>query len=408
MRRARLDTRQIVAALVATYVLAAAFTHPLLPGSDGIAATGRGLRSVIYLREGALALIFAAGLVQATARGLWHVHLFALYAGFLLVLAVIEATVPVVFGVRSVVTIGAALVLPFMVQTNPLILRHAARALKVVIASYVVLALVQLATLPPFYGATFLGPRVFAASSSPLHLAFTAGAASVFFATQSRSGGGWVLACLFLALASGGRAGMLIALVGVSALFAGHLRSTLPARVIGFQLLAVLLVVAAFVVSMPELSGRSGTAGGPLEDARLRAWSIALSDWSRGSVGELLFGSGLGVGSNASAAFVESFTYTDSTLVFLILSYGLLGAMLVMGSMVWTLVRLCSPFALIAWAITALTQLVFELHPVSLIPLLCLKPSLVSARLDPAGRGARRGSGRFALSVGRRRQASMR
>jgi hypothetical protein len=149
---------------------------------------------------------------------------------------------------------------------------------------------------------------------------------------------------------------------------------------VGYSLLAGLLVLLAFLVSSPEISGRAGTANGPLQDGRFNAWVYALGEWSHSSLFEILFGSGIGVGSNASSTYVLDFIHTDSGFVFLILSYGLVGLIYTGALVLYFLGRNTSIYVVLAWLLTGATQLVFELHPISVILPLCVNPALLRNR----------------------------
>ncbi len=370
--------KTILGVLTLSYLVVATLTHPLLPSSTDFLAQDRAIRLMIGLREALLVALFGMAAFVTLGRRMVPLYAFILYAAVLMTRDALVGDVPVVIAIRALIMVTLPILLMRTMERAPELLGAVSAGLKIAISLAAGIALFQLFAIPGYYGTTFLGPRVFGAMASPLHLSYTAGIAAIFFATRrpgSGSGAGsvfWVLVCFGLCLLSGGRAGILISLVALMALLANQFEATKHIRAIGALVAGVLLVAAAFVVSNPVISGRAGTSGGPLEDGRFNVWASALGTWQNGSIWEILFGSGVGEGSNAMAAYVSDFYFTDSAFVFLLLSFGICGLVYMTGLTLWTMMRLSSGPVIVAWFIAAATQLYYELQPFTVILALCL------------------------------------
>lgn len=354
------------------YLFAAAFTHPWLPGYP-LTGTGRAVSAVIYLRELLILTIVAICMLHIIhKRNAVIVYIFIIYSIIMTIITAIFTDLPISIALRSILMITVSIVVPLAILNGSEIKNYVGTPLKIIILLYLIICFIQLSYIPPYYGATFLGSRVFAAAASPLNLSYTAGASAIFFATQREPSKFWVYACCVLTVVSGGRTGMMIALLAVCALVVHRFKADLPSKILGLIALLVIIVVASLIVSSPEISGREGTAGGPLQDQRFDVWWRAIYPWLNGTWYEFLFGLGVGLGSNASIGASINFSYTDSTFVYLLISYGLLGFTLTLTLIILSFGSNLSIFALLALALTATTQLIFELQPAFIILILSL------------------------------------
>ncbi len=363
---------QILGWLLALYLLASVFTHPALIVTYGnYLPEARRIGAILILREVCFILmtlicflmIMADGSVQRSTK--WGCLLLLGYGLFLAVRTVILGDDWLLLaGLRSLLSIFAAGVIPFILIKEPKLIDRMVVVLKWIILIQLALCIFQAATLPTYFGRTFLGPRTFGTMPQPIHLSIVAGSAVVVFACQ-RTSLVWVLAGLMVALLTGGRAGMILAMVGLSVIAMRYISLAGYRRYLAIILAPLLLFGGQFIVSHPLISGRSGTVGGVLSDARWTVWGRALDTYSNSDLATILLGQGLGTGSNSLA--VQTGLYTDATPVFIILSFGLLGFLLIFTAlaMIWS-GRASQP-GIIALILVGLTQLIFELHPVPII-----------------------------------------
>lgn len=369
--------KKVLSLLIFLYPIVASFTHPLLPGS-GLLAGDRVFKSAIIFREFILTGMFASLLIVTLSRSLIYIYVFFVWCVLLMLLGVASTDIPLMVQIRITILIGVFLLLPFAVKRAPSLLSPAHLSLKIIIITSFILSLIQIGFIPAVYGSTFLGPRVFAGMASPLHLSYAAGASALFFATRRQVNFFWIALCLCLCLMTGGRAGILIGFVAFGTWVGKHFVAKNTTKLAVVASFAILLVALSFAVSNPAISGREDTSGGPLEDGRFEVWVIALRDWLDGDILEVLFGSGLGSGSNALSAYVDNFAFTDSTFVFSLLSFGFAGTIYLAGLIYFNFATMYSVPVFIAWVVAALTQQTFELQPFIIILALCLEPATIA------------------------------
>jgi hypothetical protein len=356
------------------YLLAASFTHPWLPGYPLLGAE-RALSFVIYLRELMLIVLVVLSIISIrNKKNTIILYIFILYSIIISTITAATTSLSIIISIRSIITISAVIVIPIAARKSPGMVEVSCMALKIIIPIYLIISIIQIFMIPPYYGETFFGPRVFSSTASPLNLSYIAGASAILFATQREPRKFWVYACCALTVISGGRTGMMISLIALCALAGRRFKADLLSKILGMIILLAITVFASLIVSSPEISGRAGTAGGPLQDARFGVWWEAIYPWLDGSWREFLFGLGIGLGSNASRATAVNFSYTDSAFVYLLISYGLVGFTLISVSIMLAIVSNLSIFAVLAFLLTAATQLIFELQPTFIILILSLQP----------------------------------
>jgi hypothetical protein len=229
--------------------------------------------------------------------------------------------------VAFVLVVGALRCYPWEAATT--ILRQIAAACVPLLLAEVVLAVHQLASSPPFFGATAFGTRPWGTFSAPNNLAVALlGLLLLFVVTRIRWWWAWSAICMVSISVTGTRT----ALVGMFILFAPlvthRLRNGLMLIPAGLLLGPLLL----YIVSSEEVSGRQIEG-----ENRFGNWAEILGDLS---YVELLVGRALGVGTNAAfLADRERFDVpvSDSQLIAQITSLGLVGlvAMLLAAVRLW-------------------------------------------------------------------------
>lgn len=249
------------------------------------------------------------------------------------------------------------------------------QAIKAVILLELFIAIFQLFQIDNYFGRTFLGPRIFGSVARPLHLSILAGTAAVFLTSQrTRFIFFWLSACAFLALASGGRAGMLLVAIAIGDIFFRRVKKNIVNLYL-MLILGVIFITAAYIVSSNSLvSGRSGTVANLAKEARWETWGIALSQLFDGpdSISKILFGVGVGSGSNSFVAVSEyggRAVISDSTIIFLVLSFGGIAGISLMLSYAFIALNegRIYPTAVLAWFFLGLSQITFEVHPSGLL-----------------------------------------
>lgn len=199
------------------------------------------------------------------------------------------------------------------------------------------LALAQAAAAPPLFGVSlFGGGRPFGTFVSPNLFGAAMATCTLFFALDSRQPiRRWSYAATFLALLSGSRTALLSSLL---VLFFRLYSAVRPRDRWALAMPAPLLGLAMLVLaSSPQLSGREDADLG--NEGRVVLWQRLLGENIHGPL-ELLFGWGLGLGSNTinvvfgNDYFPGQFD-SDSLYLFLLNGFGLLGLLAYLLA-VWT------------------------------------------------------------------------
>jgi hypothetical protein len=206
------------------------------------------------------------------------------------------------------------------------VLTRLAAYLRIYIIVQLACAVAQSLWAPPLHGVSmFGGGRAFGTFVSPNLYGVAMAALALLYAMSNLPGRGrWILLCFLATLLSGSRTAILLA--GLVFAFNLYQRCRAQDRPL-LLLLAPLLALGGLLLASTEaISGRSIQ----LEDeGRLRIWTEVVAGGIH-NVSDLLFGWGLGLGSNTvnllfgKNHFPGQFD-SDSLYLFLLNSYGLVG-----------------------------------------------------------------------------------
>lgn len=292
-----------------------------------------------YAREGAtlLALLFTAVLViRRRDLPTWRIPV----ALFIFLMYIVGQTFRVLLfgenpvqsaaaGLRPTYTLLLALLLSLLgVRDLRRIFHTLTRWLIPFVAIQLVIVAGQLLSAPPIFGTTFAGPRPWGTFSSPNNLALCmVGILVMARLINSQHVRLFILICLPVVAVSGSRTALLASFI----VLAGETLGRIRLRWALVPWAGVALYGLYLLVTSSALSGRVIN-----EEGRLDAWgnSLALLD----SPWDVLFGAGLGTGTNAIVVLsgryqTEGTAISDSAFTMTVVSTGFIGlAFLVLGA----------------------------------------------------------------------------
>lgn len=279
------------------------------------------------------------------------------------------------------------------VRSRERLLVALAPVLKTLLVLWLPLAIYQVVRAPPVQGRTALGSRAFGTFNEANLFGVTVATVALWLVCTKMlerdgrwrvSDGAWLALCLALCILSGSRTAVALATVAVAFPLFALFRRLLD-RVVLASLLPALLLAALVAASSTAISGRRTD---PFADARLDNWARILSN-VEGPV-DLLFGWGLGLGSNTVSAlfgydrFPGQFI-ADSHYVFVLGSFGLVGLLLYLATLVPVALRGPQPVAVAFVAYVLLFGvpfLPFELFPANVLLFLLWGTLLGIGRFD--------------------------
>jgi hypothetical protein len=384
-----------VVAWIAVILIAACTLSPTLTAHGAIEAINEGnrgeigatpLRTLGYvIREGGYLVLSIFGFVTLISRrNRW---IFVLSSAFLITAILIKDVVTygdlnwAIYGVRPLLIAASALAVNTLLQWDcQRQLRVVELVIKALIVILVPITAYQLVTLPPVWGATFLGPRAMGFWPNPIQYSMALASFGLYLTvSKSRHSGAWLVICAALAITTGGRSGLLaIALLmavqgSLSLGFRKVSRNSVPFIALLGSVVAVVGAVGLFALfSQQEISGRTGTESANFGNPRAAYIVESIGQIaSEGGLAALLLGNRLGDGTNALFASGASLVISDNFFLMVIRSYGILGLLIfVMITIAW-LRRLSVDK--VAVALTALSfmmaQSFLEQHPIGMLTL---------------------------------------
>lgn len=379
----------------AIYLVSSTFTHfQWIP--NVFSADARRIGVVIALREAAImTLLLLVSLRLWLSRNnnsdkLVYGFVALLSAALILRLAGSSASgnSEILVAIRVTILVMLTLLTPYAFTGNPLYPKYGFYMVGALLLVQLFVVPLQILWMPGYYGSTFLGSRPVGTFASPLHLSLFCGAAAVVFVSQRfRYWRSLLAIALFTAMASGGRAGFIVCVVAVMWAFEPRVRKNYG-TVAAFMFILPLAGLALYeVASNTAISGRDDTETGVAGEARWLTWALVLQrGFHDANLGDWLWGLGLGVGSNSAASVASGFkNISDSTFIFLLQSYGIVGMTLLVlaAAYFWRSSAKLSYLALVSWFICANTQVLVELHPTNLILLSALAAPVSTRRRVP-------------------------
>ena len=271
----------------------------------------------------------------------------------------------IAYGARPILfVLIAASLRHYPADSSSRLLRTVARWAKPFVLVQAGFSTYQVMNAPAFFGATAVGTRPWGTCASPMVLSVTMAVVALLFAVaRPRRWRLWFLVCAAVVFVSGGRAGMLAVLIIVTVLLVQRIpawKLLLIPAVPGVGLLVMLL-------SSQAISGRQIEG-----EARFSHWWQIISSVTPY---EVIFGTVFGSGTNAAVrASADTGTQeigSDSQLIALISSLGIIVAVpVVVGGLVH-LWRISDPqirsFLIPVLALCGLVFTVAELSPANII-----------------------------------------
>lgn len=325
-----------------------------------------------YVREGATAGLAILLLIQTQIRNFARARklsipawfaLLGLYCAWQAVRVLLDPALAdsyALFGLRFVY-IGS-LVLSISAYPAPMrrqILRTLAWLLVPMLLIEAATSISQIISGPATLGRTFLGARPWGTYGSSNSLGLMGlGFAMAIAMSDIRLRLVWVATASFICVASGSRN----AILGILLLLGGMIISRWRMRLVGVFFLALAAAAVFFVASSSAVSGRAIE-----QESRFGVWSDSLAALS--TPFDILFGKGLGTGSNVSAGLTgrmtESLIISDSTIIMVALSMGVTGLVIFTFAFVAAMRHLEPERRLTLLPPIVLTALVFNLPEVS-------------------------------------------
>lgn len=259
--------------------------------------------------------------------------------------------------------------------------RTLAVTLRVLLLVWLPLALYQVLNAPPVQGRTMFGSRAFGTFNEANVFGVTVATIALWLVMTHMLAGRrgwrlkelfWLVACLVLATLSGSRTALALTMLAV----AFPLVALFRRRFDRFVIAAVLPLVLFATLIAGSTTAISGRRTNLFADARLERWQEVLGAVQ--SPGDLLFGWGLGLGSNTLSNVFGYYRFegqfiADSHYVFVLGSFGLVGLALFLLALVPVALKGPQPVSLMFVVFVLLLcapLLPFELFPVA--PLLFL------------------------------------
>lgn len=251
----------------------------------------------------------------------------------------------------------------------------------------VVAAIWELRTFPSlFFGSTFLGPRVPVLSPSPILFSQVASAMLLYlFVIRVRWFPIWAMIVFFLCLATGGRSGI----VGAFLVFGLYLTFDTPGG-LGLRVLKMVgMLGLAFVMYLgaadQAISGRQNVRS-LTDEARIDNWVELIQSMGSEAPATVLFGTQLGMGTNAAISSgragiettsQQALEFSDSFFIATYLNFGLVGVAVVMtGVIIFVMRGFAGDFrersaigGMFVWL--GLAQNIIEVHPANIVLMTC-------------------------------------
>lgn len=380
----------ILLILIICYLTTSSFTHfQLIP--DHFDPEVRRNNILILAREISIILItfviLIALLMKNNQKNLYLLILFMLFSLISVYFSVYddESMSEIIVGIRVTILILITLLTPYGVSLIDKHTSYIFYTVAVLLLVQIMIIPFQVSQMPAFYGATFFGSRPVGTFASPLHLSLFCGAASVLFVTKKYKYWKLLTICaLMISLSSGGRSGIIVVTISIFSIFFDKIKMDFNGKLFISIIIPISLMVIYIFSSDPIISGRDGTAGGFREEARWLTWAVVLErSFYSASVSDWLFGIDIGVGSNTAASVSDGpRNISDSTFIFFLQSYGLLGTCLILFTTIifWRVNAKLAKLAIAAWFICASTQVMMEIHPANLIFLSSIAGSAAGLR----------------------------
>lgn len=194
--------------------------------------------------------------------------------------------------------------------------------LKWFVAVQICFAILQIIKSPPIFGSTFLGSRPYGTFSISNIYGFTLASCSLLFSlSNNKKSVKWMYISAIAAFLSGSRSAIIGALLII--FYRQWKRFSNKSRMLILPVIPIAAVVLYYISRSKLLSGRDIQ-----EEARLDVWGSILSNIN--SATDLLFGWGLGLGSNTLTNLIgygklDGQFISDSTYIFILSSYGIIG-----------------------------------------------------------------------------------
>lgn len=230
-----------------------------------------------------------------------------------------------------------------------------------------ILGVSQIITAPPIFGSTLFGSRPFGTYTSPNLYGLTMVTVALFLLfTNVKNRGLWIFLSILGAAMSGSRSAFIVAAIII--LYRVWIKIKKKERIFLYPLIPVIAYFLYQIVSSKAISGRNIA-----QEERLSVWNSILSNVN--STSDFLFGWGLGLGSNTITNlfgygyFPGQFT-SDSTLIFIFSSFGIVGLLFYLFSLIYTYIRFKNKFTLLFILFVFFYSNVFiiwEVYPVNVI-----------------------------------------
>lgn len=382
-----------IVAWIAAVLFAVIVISPALTSFGSVASIMGGMRQEIattpiqsagyMVRELSYLILALLGVLSIKSKR----HLLLLYATALLISSILIKDVVIygslnwaAYGIRPLIIALSVFSFIIIIRWNCMRqLEFINFIIKLILLILIPVTIYQIGTIPPVFGATFLGPRTLGFWSNPIIYSMALASFGLYLLiSRARHAWAWLVLCGVLALTTGGRSGLLaIAFMFLAHVAPWRLFSKMPQKTrLLVYLFAPAIALAAMVglmslVSKPEISGRPDTELMTLGNSRFGVLISGVNQLASDSVVGILIGRRLGDGTNAVQRYDDQNAISDNFFLMVLRNYGFAGMLIFLYAIVAWLQRPNVDMVIISLCAFSfmMAQSFLEIHPVSILTL---------------------------------------